>query len=107
MASYINYFSNGKGRATLQNAMQRSGRYRDMIFRVFDEEKVPRELIFLAQAESGFQPRALSNKAAMGMWQFISGTGRLYGLQRTWWEDARLNPEEATRAAARSRPSRG
>ena len=101
VASYINYFSHGKGRATLQNAMQRSGRYRDMIFRVFDEEKVPRELIFLAQAESGFQPRALSNKAAMGMWQFISGTGRLYGLDRTWWEDERLNPEEATRAAAR------
>jgi membrane-bound lytic murein transglycosylase D len=101
VAGYINYFTSGRGRATLQNALQRSGRYRDMIFRVFDEEKVPRELIFLAQAESGFQPRALSNKAAMGMWQFISGTGRLYGLNRTWWEDERLNPEEATRAAAR------
>lgn len=101
VAGYINYFTNGKGRATLQNALQRSGRYRDMIFRVLDEEKVPRELIFLAQAESGFQPRALSNKAAMGMWQFISGTGRRYGLQRTWWKDDRLNPIEATRAAAR------
>lgn len=101
VAGYINYFTSGRGRATLQNALQRSGRYRDMIFRVLDEEKVPRELIFLAQAESGFQPRALSHKAAMGMWQFIAGTGRLYGLHRTWWEDDRLNPEQATRAAAR------
>ncbi len=101
VSGYINYFTNGKGRYTLQAAMQRSGRFRDMIFRVFDEEKVPRELIFLAQAESGFQPRARSIKAAMGMWQFIAGTGKLYGLERTWWEDERLNPEEATRAAAR------
>jgi membrane-bound lytic murein transglycosylase D len=101
VAGYIEYFSNGRGRATLMNAMQRSGRFRDMIYRVLDEERVPRELIFLAQAESGFQPRALSNKAAMGMWQFISGTGKLYGLERSWWEDDRLNPEEATRAAAR------
>lgn len=101
VSGYINYFTNGKGKNTLQAAMQRSGRYRDMIFSVFDEEKVPRELIYLAQAESGFQPRARSHKAALGMWQFISGTGKLYGLTRSWWEDERLNPEEATRAAAR------
>jgi membrane-bound lytic murein transglycosylase D len=72
-----------------------------MIFRIFDEENVPHELIYLAQVESGFQPLARSNKAAMGLWQFIAGTGQLYGLDRNWWVDERLNPEQATRAAAR------
>ena len=101
VANYLQYFTAGKGRGTLEASLERSGRFRDMIFRIFDEEKVPHELIYLAQVESGFQPRARSEKAAMGLWQFIAGTGQLYGLDRNWWVDERLNPEQATRAAAR------
>jgi peptidoglycan lytic transglycosylase D len=101
VASFIQYFTAGKGRSTLEAALQRSGRYREMIYRILDEEKVPRELISMAQAESGFQTRAKSVKSALGMWQFMAGTGKLYGLERDWWVDDRLNPEEATRAAAR------
>ncbi len=98
---FINYFANGKGRKTLEYALKRSGRYRPMIFRILSEEGVPSELIYLAQAESGFLPRAVSYKAAVGMWQFIKDTGKLYGLTQTAWTDDRLDPERATRAAAR------
>jgi membrane-bound lytic murein transglycosylase D len=98
---YINYFANGRGRNTLEAALKRSGRYRPMIFRILAEEGVPQELIYLAQAESGFLPRAVSHKAAVGMWQFIRETGRLYGLMQTPFTDDRLDPERATRAAAR------
>ena len=62
--------------------MQRAGRYRPLIQRILDEEGVPQELIYLAQAESGFFPRAVSNKQATGMWQFVQFRGREYGLRR-------------------------
>jgi membrane-bound lytic murein transglycosylase D len=72
-----------------------------MIERVFREEGLPSELIHLAQAESGFMPRALSVKACAGMWQFARRTGGLYGLEASRLQDDRLDPEKATRAAAR------
>jgi membrane-bound lytic murein transglycosylase D len=97
---YINYF-NGRGRRTIEGGLARSGKYRAMISRVLAEEGVPQELIHLAQAESGFQPRALSNKAAGGLWQFVKFRGNQYGLMQTPYSDERLDPEKATRAAAR------
>ena len=97
---YINYFSN-RGRRTLLNGLQRSGRYRPMIQRILDEEGVPQELIHLAQAESGFGPRAMSRAAAVGMWQFLKWRGNEYGLKQTPYTDDRMDPEMATRAAAR------
>jgi membrane-bound lytic murein transglycosylase D len=99
--SYINFFSSERGRRILESGLRRSGRYRDMISRILAEEGVPQELIFLAQAESGFLPRAVSRKAAVGMWQFIRSRGREYGLMQTGDADDRLDPEKATRAAAR------
>src|SRR5271166_2723426 len=101
VASFINYFSSPRGRATLEHAWARSGRYHDMISRVLKEEGVPQDLIYLAQAESGFQPLALSRAGARGMWQFMAGSGALYGLERNWWVDERQDPEKATQAAAR------
>ncbi len=99
--SYINYFSSPRGQKVFMYGWKRAGRYRPMIERVFREEGLPVELIHLAQAESGFMPRALSPKAAAGMWQFIRFTGGLYGLESTREKDDRLDPEKATRAAAR------
>ncbi|HEY2019400.1 MAG TPA: transglycosylase SLT domain-containing protein [Bryobacteraceae bacterium] len=96
---YINYFSN-RGHKTIVAATQRSGRYRPMIQRILDEEGVPRELIHLAQAESGFIPRAVSRAAAGGMWQFLKWRGNQYGLTQTRYTDDRMDPEKATRAAA-------
>jgi len=98
--SYITYF-NGKGRNSLIGGFTRAGKYRPMIQRILDEEGLPPELIYLAQAESGFLPRAVSRMKATGMWQFISARGREYGLQQTGDFDDRLDPEKATRAAAR------
>ena len=97
---YINYFT-GRGRKTMLAGLERAGRYRPLIQRVLDEEGVPQELIHLAQAESGFMPRALSRKKAAGMWQFLGWRGREYGLLQTPYTDDRLDPEKATRAAAR------
>ena len=84
-----------------QSALERSGYYSEMIRRVFQEEGVPQDLIYLAMVESAFKARAVSRAGARGLWQFISGTGRLYGLKQTFWVDDRFNPERATRAAAR------
>ena len=97
---YIHYFM-GRGHRTLIAGLQRAGRYRPMIRRILDEEGVPQELIHLAQAESGFLPRAVSSKAATGMWQFMAYRGREYGLMQNGTSDDRLDPEKATRAAAR------
>ena len=97
---YINYFSS-RGRRTLVYGLERAGRYRPMIQRVLDEEGVPQELIHLAQAESGFIPRAVSRMAAGGMWQFVAWRGQEYGLIQTPIPDERMDPEKATRAAAR------
>jgi len=99
--SFINFFSSTKGRRILLGGMQRSGRYKAMIERVLAEEGLPEELIFLAQAESGFLPRAVSNKLCMGIWQFAKFRGNEYGLKQTPATDDRMDPEKATRAAAR------
>ena len=101
VVSFLNYFSkNGKG--TLERGLVRAGRYEAMIRRVLKEEGVPQDLIYLAQAESGFHELALSRAGARGMWQFMSGTASAYRLHRNWWEDERLDPEHSTRAAARN-----
>jgi membrane-bound lytic murein transglycosylase D len=99
VAGYINYFS-GHGRGVLERGLARSGRYRDMIQSILREEGVPQDLIYLAQAESGFYPQALSRVGARGMWQFMSSRARGYGLSRDQWVDERQDPEKATRAAA-------
>jgi membrane-bound lytic murein transglycosylase D len=100
VAGYINYFST-RGKGTLERALTRAGRYRGMIQRTLSEQGVPQDLIYLAQAESGFYPQALSRAGARGMWQFMSSRARGYGLQRNYWIDERQDPEKATRAAAR------
>ena len=98
--SFLNFFQTPRGRAIVETGLQRSGRYRDMISRVLREEGLPQDLIYLAQAESAFQPLALSRAGARGIWQFVAYRGREYGLRHTWWVDERQDPEKATRAAA-------
>src|SRR5579863_9868149 len=97
---YINYF-NGKGHRTIEAGLARAGKYSAMISRILAEEGIPQELIHLAQAESGFLPRAVSRASAEGLWQFVKFRGNEYGLKQTPYSDERLDPEKATRAAAR------
>jgi membrane-bound lytic murein transglycosylase D len=99
VAGYINYFST-RGRGTIERALTRSGRYDEMIRTTLKEEGVPQDLIFLAQAESGFHPLALSRAGARGIWQFMASRAKGYGLERDWWIDERQDPEKSTRAAA-------
>src|SRR5579863_4068354 len=101
VAAYINFFANTtKGHNTLLHSFQRAGRYRAMIQRVMSEEGVPQDLIYLAVAESGFQPRAVNARSrAGGMWQFMPHGN--YGLTRNNYVDERFDPEKSTRAYAR------
>src|SRR5216683_2101058 len=99
VAGYINYFSS-RGRGTLEHALTRSGRYRAMIERILKEQGVPQDLIYLAQAESGFHPYAVSRAGARGIWQFMGSRARAYDLHRDYWMDERQDPEKSTRAAA-------
>jgi len=98
---FINFFVAGRGHSTMEVGLQRSGRYRQMVEKIFKEEKVPADLMWLAQAESVWKPNALSRAAAKGIWQFIPSTGTRYGLMQTTWIDDRSQPEKSTRAAAR------
>ena len=98
---FINFFVAGRGHSTMEVGLQRSGRYRQMVEKIFKEERVPLDLMWLAQAESVWKPNALSRAAAKGIWQFIPSTGTRYGLAQTAWIDERSQPEKATRAAAR------
>ena len=98
---FLDYYENGRGRGTIEFGLQRMGRFQPMIERILKEEGVPLDLIYLSQAESAFEPRAVSRAQAKGMWQFISSRGKEYGLRQTWWIDERNDPEKSTRAAAR------
>jgi membrane-bound lytic murein transglycosylase D len=98
---YLNFFTTAKGRAVVEHGLGRAGRYNDMIRRVLRQEGVPQDLIYLAQAESAFQPSAVSRAGARGLWQFMPFRGEEYDLDRTYWVDERSDPEKATRAAAR------
>lgn len=100
VAGYINFFST-RGKETLIRGWRRAGRYQAMIRRILAEEGLPEDLIYLAQAESGFHPLAVSRVGARGMWQFMHYTAPGYGLKRNWWVDDRQDPEKSTRAAAK------
>ncbi|MGH9516969.1 MAG: LysM peptidoglycan-binding domain-containing protein [Terriglobales bacterium] len=99
VAGYINYFSS-RGRPTLEHGLTQSGRYRELIENVLKEEGVPQDLIYLAQAESGFHPYAVSRVGARGIWQFMGSRAKGYGLHHDLWVDDRQDPEKSTRAAA-------
>jgi membrane-bound lytic murein transglycosylase D len=97
---YINYYQ-GRGRPTMENGLRRSGQFMKMARQIFKEEGVPIDITWLGQVESAWKPKAMSWAAASGLWQFIPGTGRQYGLRQTAWLDERNSFEQATRASAR------
>jgi membrane-bound lytic murein transglycosylase D len=98
--SFLNFFQTPRGKTIVENGLRRAGRYRPMISLILREEGLPQDLIYLAQAESAFQPLALSRAGARGIWQFVAYRGKEYGLHHTWWVDDRQDPEKATWAAA-------
>ncbi|MFN7957587.1 MAG: LysM peptidoglycan-binding domain-containing protein [Holophagaceae bacterium] len=98
--TWVSLFSTTK-RGFMENALGRASQYLPMIRQVFAEEGIPSDLAFLAVIESGFRNEAKSKAKAVGMWQFIRSTGRIYGLKGTAWVEERRDPMKATRAAAR------
>ncbi len=96
----ISYFQK-KGVRHFEQWLIRSGKYFPMMQKIFAEENTPPELMYLAMVESGLRPTARSWAKAVGLWQFVKGTGSLYGLSGNFWFDERRDFEKATRAAAR------
>jgi membrane-bound lytic murein transglycosylase D len=95
---WIRYFT-GNGRATFQRAVNRMQIYRPTIEPILAELELPQELIVVAFIESGFNLKARSTARAVGPWQFIPGTARIYGLRVNWWFDERRDIIAATYAA--------
>jgi len=94
-------FFMGRGRHYMERWLYLSGKYCPMMTRIFKEEGTPPELAYLAMPESGLRTDARSWARAVGLWQFMKGTGALYGLRVNWWVDERRDFEKSTRAAAR------
>jgi membrane-bound lytic murein transglycosylase D len=89
-----------RGRKYFVDGLVRSGQYRPIIEKVFREESIPLDLMYLAQVESLFKPHAVSKARAKGIWQFEKGTAIRYGLKVNRDVDERSDPEKSTRAAA-------
>ena len=97
---YLDFFL-GKGRERMSIWLNRMPRYEPMIREVLAREGMPGDLVYLALIESGFSNTATSRARAVGMWQFMKGTGKHYGLRVDSWVDERRDPYRATDAAAR------
>ncbi len=89
----------GPGRGYFTKWLTRKSRYEGLVLKKLEERDMPKDLLYLAMVESGFNPKAWSKASASGMWQFISATGRRYGLMDDWWYDPRRDPMLATDAA--------
>ncbi|MCP5052200.1 MAG: lytic transglycosylase domain-containing protein, partial [bacterium] len=101
VAHYIRYFSqNKKGAGFYRRAMKRGSRYLPMIRKVLKEKHLPLSLAYLPVIESGFITNARSRASAVGMWQFMRGTARMYGLKVNYRVDQRKDPVKSTIAAA-------
>ncbi len=97
--SYVDAFQT-RLRKEFEGGLRRSGAYLPLIKKIFREEGLPEDLAYMAHQESAFKNNAYSRARAKGMWQFMSFTGRRYGLRRDLWVDERSDFEKATRAAA-------
>jgi membrane-bound lytic murein transglycosylase D len=96
----VHTFTTAK-RGFLEGSLSRAARYLPMVRQVFAEEGIPQDLAYLAVIESGYKNQAKSRAAAVGMWQFMRSTGRIFGLGGNGWIEERRDPVKATRAAAR------
>lgn len=98
-AMWVKFFT-GRGRKHFVNYTQRAGRYAPVLSKIMADNGLPRDLIYLAMAESGFQNHARSWAKAVGPWQFMPATGKKFGLNIDWYVDERRDPLKATIAAA-------
>lgn len=95
---YVKEFS--RDRSQYRKGLERAVYYLPMILEIFEEQQIPPELAFIPLIESNFRVDAVSPAGAVGLWQFVSGTARSYGLNIGKWVDERRDPEKSTQAAA-------
>jgi len=96
---WMGYFT-GKGRKHFEKYLERSELFIPFIKPILREKGLPEDLVYLAMIESGFNNHAKSHAKAVGPWQFISATGKRYGLGVNWWVDERRDTRKSTIAAA-------
>jgi len=100
VAEWVRYFSQ-KDRERFQRYLDRGESYREVVEEILEENRVPADLFYLGLIESGFNLQAKSSAKAMGVWQFMKSTGKMYGLSVDPYVDERKDPIRATEAAAR------
>jgi len=98
--SIIKFYKN-QGRRSIQKWLNRMSVWKPIVLPILEKEGVPLDLFYLSMIESGLNPEAYSYAHASGLWQFISSTGRMYGLNKDFWVDERNDVEKSTVAAAR------
>ena len=99
---YLDYFKNDpRGRSIMSGWLRRAGRYRDLFEKALVRQGLPKDLFYVAMVESGFDTSARSRVGAGGIWQFMPSAARAYGLEVSYWVDARRDPERSVEAAAR------
>lgn len=99
---YLDYFRNDpRGRSIMASWLRHAGRYRAIIEAALAREGMPKDLLYVAMIESSFETNARSRVGAGGVWQFMPGAARAYGLEVGYWVDARRDPERSAEAAAR------
>lgn len=99
VAQYIRFFQ-GPGRTWFRHWMERSHRYIPMMRPILEKAGLPGDTVYLAMIESGFSPDAASWAHAVGPWQFMAPTGKMFGLREDFWVDERRDPLKSTEAAA-------
>lgn len=101
LVEYLRYFTKDpRGVAMMKAWLRRAGRYEAMVRKILRAHDVPEGLVWVVMAESGFNPRVRSAAGAAGPWQFMEGTGGVYGLGKSYWIDWRYDIERSTEAAA-------
>lgn len=98
--AFVDYFAI-KDREYTRDIIRKKELYFPLFSETLAKYNMPDELKYLAIVESGLRPNAISRANAVGLWQFISSTGKMYGLRSNWYVDERMDPVEATDAAAR------
>ena len=98
---YLEFFKDDpRGRSTFAHFYKRSGRYKDMVRRTLKKKGLPEDLLWVALVESGFDPVIRSPAGAVGLWQFMPESGKIYGLPQDRWVDMRMSVQASTDAAA-------
>ena len=100
VARNVKYFSSNGAKKGVQMWLNRINKYKKIMLPILEEEGVPPEIFYVSVIESGLNPIALSYAQALGPWQFIASTGKIYGLEKNWFIDERRDFIKSTYAAA-------